>query len=301
MNSSSEYIRSAHLISKDEENVQILAKEILQDRVFIGSFQEKRFVASLQSYRDVVVVCKDETDLLHDLDKVKKQICNLYSPERWIGITDPNTVGAPAGYCLWVELPEHIFGSYWYQIKRVRFKTNEVLIKLKAIRPVDSSVVNLNPSSVQINNSFTKEKLLNVATENVAWLLTDVVTLQNIKTAIMFLSVLLVASATGFINLLQYLGDFTLKLMREFSNLVRALTPSVIAFFNLCAKIVGGFYLLILSMWKTRSTPTYQQRYQSPYVSYSGGYPIHESVYFKRGLPAPPRERSGGVIITPLD
>ncbi|KAK4883544.1 hypothetical protein RN001_006863 [Aquatica leii] len=51
--------------------MQLVAKKTLQNRLFVGNFQEKRYVASLQAYRDVVVVSNDESELLRDLKAIQ--------------------------------------------------------------------------------------------------------------------------------------------------------------------------------------------------------------------------------------
>uniref|UniRef100_A0A1Y1MGL8 Uncharacterized protein n=1 Tax=Photinus pyralis TaxID=7054 RepID=A0A1Y1MGL8_PHOPY len=293
--------------SEEEDAVQLFAKQMLQSRFFIGSFQEKRYVANVESYRDVILVSNEEADLIRDLEAVKKRVCGFYT-DHWIGISDPSIIGTPSGYAIWTEAPAEIFGKYWYKIRKVQFRHKEVLLKLKIIRPVgvgDSfSKTFLSAEKTEFSKKDTTSSCFASANENLSWFFKTIVTLNNAVESIRFLSVLFVAMLTGLVKFLEYFGDFTLKLLRETSHLVTALTPTLIACINLIAKIIGGFYLLILSMWKTRTPTTV---YQSPYVTQTKpmlmGGPNYNTVYYKRALDAPNyrRQTSGGVIITPLD
>lgn len=81
-------------------------------------------------------------------------------------------------------------------------------------------------------------------------------TIQNTKQAIVFFGVLFMALFSGIIQLIQFSGEFTLRLIREVSNLLHASTPIVISIINMIGKIIGGFYLLIAMMWRDGKQPT---------------------------------------------
>jgi len=315
--------------SEKERDLQLFVKQMLLSRLFIGSFQEKRYVDSLQSYRDVISIASEEMELIRDMEVVRKRIRGFYSQDHWIGITGPDMVGAPAGHCVWVELPDEIFGNYWYKISKVKFRPNETLLRLKVIRPVAATDTSTNIKRLSIaspkdtdnegtdrntdvmsfqnlQNSFTAMK--DVTVNSILSFMSTVMTIQNTKEAVKFTSVLFVAVVTGTVQLLEYLGDYSIKFMREFSQIIKAVTPIIIAFINLIGKIIGGFYLLILSMWRDRKGPP--PVYQSPYLNRNpmittgandNGYG-YNTVYFRRSLPQPSRGRyGGGVTITPLD
>lgn len=54
-------------------------------------------------------------------------------------------------------------------------------------------------------------------------------------------------------QLLWYLSDYSLKITRELSNLIRALTPVIFGFYELLAKCIGGIYWLIYMMFQGNS------------------------------------------------
>ncbi|KAF2893004.1 hypothetical protein ILUMI_13180 [Ignelater luminosus] len=309
-----------------EKQLQLFVKQMLQSRLFIGNFQEKRYVDSLQSYRDVIVISNEETDLVRDLEVVKNRLYGFYGQDLWIGITGPDMVGAPAGNCLWVELPDEIFGSYWYKISKVRFRPNEVLLRLKVIRPVSTNIpastdsfttpkktskCNTDNADGENNENEQEDNPIKLlqrslnesfisAKNSLCLFLTTVVTIRNTKEAIKFSSVLLAALLTGAVRFFEYLGDFTIKFMREASVFLKAASPIIIACINLIGKIIGGFYLLILGIWRDRKGPP--PTYSSPYVNRNGNLHGYNTVYFRRALPMPPRDNyRSGVRITPLD
>lgn len=113
------------------------------------------------------------------------------------------------------------------------------------------------------------ENLKNACKENMIWLFTEAVTVQNIKQTVTFLSVLIVTLLTSLIYGIKYLMEFVLKLLREISVFIHAATPFLIACVNLVGKIVGGFYLLIAMIWRGSSRPFVQPQrsiayYQNP-------------------------------------
>lgn len=108
--------------------VKTFSKRMLKTQLFMGTYEEKRFVQPLNAYRDVVRVHSDEKTFIENLLTVKhKAQSELGEFLPWIGITEPNMIGAPMGYCLWVILPVEVFGSYWFQVKSVRCSTMEVI------------------------------------------------------------------------------------------------------------------------------------------------------------------------------
>jgi len=105
----------------------------------------------------------------------------------------------------------------------------------------------------------------------------SVITLPNAKRAVCFMAVLSVACITGILHSIQFVGDFSLKLLREMSVFIQASTPLFIAIIEFFAKCVGGFYLLIAMMWRGSSDRPPHAQWQ-PY---------------RRGLPMPPKMNNG--------
>lgn len=105
----------------------------------------------------------------------------------------------------------------------------------------------------------------------------SVMTLPNAKRAVCFMAVLTVACITGILHSIRFVGDYSIKFMREMSVFIQASTPIFIAVIEFFAKCVGGFYLLIAMMWRGSSDKPPHAHWQ-PY---------------RRGLPMPPRMNTG--------
>lgn len=235
-------------------------KQMLKNRIFLGHYQEKRHVSSISSYRDLIVVNNTERDLKKLLDSIKLRI-RFYNPESWIGITDSKMVGTPAGHCLWTEIEELPFGQYWFQIKSIKFRNNEVLLKIKSVRAMESgdqnednrkTLIDENSDINQIADNF-KDLLLKWKDSTRTYILhflSTEINKENIINTIKFTSLLLLSLVTGTFHGIKFLGVFTIRFMAEFTKFIHVATPiffGIIEFFN---KIVGGFYILLAMVWK---------------------------------------------------
>lgn len=276
------------------EYVKRFAKQMLKNSIFIGTFHEKRFVESLNAYRDVVSISGDETDLIENLIAVKKRIEREFDAFPWIGITGPHGIGTPAGYNLWVELPTEVFGKYWFKIKSVEFLSNQIFLKLELIRPVNDSSGNLssftNTSSEFLNLSFSDIKLW--TKEKISYFFYNVLTTDNIKSVIIFSSVLFSTVILSTIDIIKYLLEYLLKLIDELSKLIKTLTPIVIHLINACGKIIFGLFQLIVTLFKRNPPP---QPVYNAYINYDpvnriSNFPFDNN--FPKALPGIPRSRA---------
>lgn len=86
--------------------------------------------------------------------------------------------------------------------------------------------------------------------EEITTNLASVFTAHNIKEVIIFMSVFIVTCVTGMFHLVRYVGDYSIKFMREFSVFIETSTPIFLAIIDFCGKCVGGFYLLIAMLWR---------------------------------------------------
>lgn len=252
--------------------VQDFAKRMLKGRFFIGSFQEKRYVANINAYRDLIVVSKEEWELIKDLQVVKRRIRSVYRSS-WIGITTPETIGAPAGHCLWVDLQDEVFGSYWYKIKSVRFCDTEILLTIKIIRPVNlhdesnapsvDSISNYGDciSSLSQNYKSVFAKVQYFLLDSCSYFFKNVATLTNIKSAIVFAFILIATVGTACVHVLRHSPEYFLKLLRELSGIIKAITPIVVVCIETLGKIVGGI-LLLIAMLRGRSDHNLQNANQ---------------------------------------
>ncbi|XP_063926190.1 uncharacterized protein LOC135139785 [Zophobas morio] len=296
----------------EETRVRKFAKHMLKSSLFIGTFLEKRFVEPLNAYRDVIKVADDESDFIENLKAVKKRCARFFFKDVWIGITEPSTIGAPAGYNLWVTLDEEVFGSYWYKIKNVEFRPNEVRVKVEVVRPVSrekTPVHNITPQQIleDVSHSDIKGlglKLNNFFKERFSDFFTETVTWENIKQTAIFLFLLVSALVTFFVHAIQYLLDYVLKLVHEMSGFVKVCSPIIISFMKLIMNTINGFYTLIAIMWRDRSPPKVNQNvyqispFEAPYYGNMRALPYQSGDFARaRGN----RNYRSSVKITPLD
>lgn len=277
------------------EYVKRFAKQMLKNSIFIGTFHEKRFVASLNTYQDVVSICENETEFIENLVAVKKRIEREFVNFPWIGITGPDGVGTPAGYNLWVKLPIEVFGKYWFKVKSVDFLHEQICLKLEVIRPVnDSSSRNLssftNSSNDVLNISIPNIKVW--AKEKISVFYNNVLTIDNIKSTIIFTSILLSTVVLSFLDIIKYLLEYLLKLINELSKLINTLTPITVHLINACGRIIFGLFHLIITLFKRNPPP---QPVYNAYISYDPAngmpnFPFNKN--FPKALPNIPRSRA---------
>lgn len=236
--------------------LQEFVKCMLKGRLFIGAFQEKRYIANINAYRDLIVISKEERELIKDLRIITERIRSVYKSS-WIGITTPDTIGAPAGHCLWVDLQEEVFGSYWYKIKSVKFRDTEIMLTIRTIRPVNlddgtrvSSKANINKDDEHCISSLPQsyKYVQHLWFDWWSYFFKNIATLTNIKSAFVFAFILLATIGTASVHVLRHCPEYFLKLLHELSVLIKAITPIVTVCIETLGKIVGGILILIAMM-----------------------------------------------------
>ncbi len=263
------------------DRLQTFCKQMLKTRTFLGHYQENRLVQSLQSYRALVVVSKTDESLTKDIQLVYQRVKRFYAnnPAFWMGYTDSDMIGAPHGSCIWTELEGIPFGEYWFQIKTVRFRNNEALIKLKMLKPMHDVEESIRQEhkikdsqstydSGQMAKDFRElmEMWRKSSSEYFLWLFSQQITAQNIASVLKFMCLIVLAAGTASIHGLMYLGAFTLKFMAEFRKLIHVSMPIILKALDLLSKVIGGIFILIAMIWRDltgRKDPPNQQ-YQNP-------------------------------------
>lgn len=264
------------------------AEKLLIDRIFVGDYQEKRYVSKLNAYKDLIVVNKHEKILCDDLVKMKNHLINRI-PSAWIGFTEPNDIGAPAVYCIWTHLdsqnrvqmpgttPEAasiVFGEYWFQIKGIRYGVNSIEICVSVLRPVDptssmsssATISTLAQQALEIDTTkiqqYVQENFVDVDWimlfhqwrtsfhQKVYHFCSTEITWNNFINCIRLLGVLSIAFLKFSVQFVHSLGEFTLKLMFELNRLVKTASPIVLALISLISKMIGGFYILLAMIWR---------------------------------------------------
>lgn len=251
-----------------DEIIQSKIKTKFKGKVFIGTYVEKRLCDALMQYRDVVVVDKAENkDGQLDLDSFLTEIRTMSSA----GCQVLLFISGDGNFDIWTELDDDAaFGKYWFQvniyvhsnqnrqivyitnflsqIKTIKFRFNEIQIKLKRLRSIDednskksfthmlrlatgcSSTANeLNAvSEWRTLYEFWKQELAAAVT----WMLSIVVNLHTITETLRFVMLLIVSLFAGSTQIIKYLGFFAINLIERTTWLVYVLTPLALGKLN---------------------------------------------------------------------
>lgn len=275
--------------------LQSLCKQLLKSRLFRGFYVERRYVDEVKGYRDIISLQKSEKSLDKMLRDIRDKLQLFYShqnPHMWIGISSGQLTGInnpPLAFntYLWVEMNDLAFGQYWFSIKSIRFRDNEIILKLKEVQNVEEDESSPKWSKVPTINEKqeicdkTNESLettSNSSTQTPASLKDNqinfddfVILLQqwwatikqtiydfmaqdiskaNIKAFLRFMGLLIVSILSGALVGVKFLGIFTLRFMFELSRLTHVLTPIIFKIIELFNKMIGGFYILLAMIWK---------------------------------------------------
>ncbi|KAL7730923.1 hypothetical protein ACLKA6_014166 [Drosophila palustris] len=283
----------------EELAMQSLTKQLLKSRLFRGIYLERCFVEQVGGYRDVISLQCSERDLEKQLLSSAAQLQIFYQrfvPNMWVGITKGNIgnykhIPHPAQLdtCVWTELNDLAFGEYWFSIKTLRFRTQEVQLKLKMVRAVEPetlatprntlSLKRVSPSRVA---AITAGDRAETADANAADIvpedqmptvgLADFVTVlqqwrqsvittiyefmandvnkRNIMGTIRFLGLLIFSIISGAAVALRFMGIFAVRFLFEISRFTHTATPIVFKLIEFFNKIVGAFFILLTMIWK---------------------------------------------------
>lgn len=253
--------------SKDDAEptkVRNYLKERLKSRIFLGRYVERRLADKRIGYRDVVIISAAEVSLKKDLFDVQHKLLAICPNTHWIGITDTESLGYSPGVCLWTEIDNQPFGPFWFQIKSLKFRDDEVMVTLKCLRHITDAFLEVEPiltgTAKKIKPENTDKKLessvaaLNETYTDFVETLKGVLSISNVKEFATFLLAFVIAIFTGTTSFVNFLGNFILALIREFSILLKNSTPMVLGLLDFFSKIVGGFYILLAMLFR-QSTP----------------------------------------------
>ncbi|XP_047025298.1 uncharacterized protein LOC124633958 [Helicoverpa zea] len=246
-------------------------KERLKSRIFLGRYVERRLADKRIGYRDIVVVSPAEVKLKKDLLDVQHKLITVCPSTHWIGITDTETLGYTSGVCLWTEIDNQPFGPFWFQIKSLKFRDDEVMVQLKCLRHISDAFLEIEPiltGAVKTTKSTeTTEKKLESSVASLNETYTDFVatlksflSISNVKEFITFLLAFVIAIFTGSSSFINFLGNFILALVRELSLLVKNSTPMFLGLLDFFSKIVGGFYILLAMFFRQSAPPPPNKR-----------------------------------------
>lgn len=274
--------------------LQSLCKQLLKSRLFRGFYVERLYVEEVKDYRDVISLHKTEKSLDKMLRDIRDKLQLFYShqnPQMWIGITSGQLTGISnpslaLNTFLWVEMKDLAFGQYWFSIKSIRFRDNEIILKLKEVQNVEedeSPKWTKVPTTSQIQQICDKaneslDTTSNPSTQTPAivkdnqvnfedfvilmqqwWVgikqsvydfMAQDISKENIKGLLRFLGLLIISILSGALVGIKFLGMFTLRFMFEVSRLTHVLTPIILKIIELVNKLIGGFYILLAMIWK---------------------------------------------------
>ncbi|XP_068617367.1 uncharacterized protein [Battus philenor] len=248
--------------------VKNYTKDLLKSRIFLGGYMERRLISQRTSYRDVILLSAAEVELKKDLLDAEMKLRRVLPDEYWIGITNAEIFDKPSDVCIWTEIENQPFGAFWFQIKSVRFRDNEVIILVKCIRHISDAYMELEPLFAKStkNSLESKETKLddtivsfNESCNQVLSNLKSVLSIKNLSEFITFLFAFVIAFFTGGTTFVVFLGNFILALVREFSILIKNSTPMFLGILDFFGKIIGGFYILLAMFFKP-NTPVRNER-----------------------------------------
>ncbi|XP_039494594.1 uncharacterized protein LOC120453790 [Drosophila santomea] len=312
------------LMSPEELAMQALTKQLYKSRLFRGYYMERCFVEQVSGYRDVVVLQRSERELEKLLHSSAGQLQKFYQrfvPNMWVGITygsfgsyqhkaDPGQLET----CIWTEMNDLAFGEYWFSIKSLRFRDNEVQFKLKMVRPVDPEPMATPRRSLTLNRSSPIKAITvgegsssktDEAAEQIQLGLNDFLAVlqqwgdgvkqtvydfmandvnkRNILGTIRFLGLLILSAVGGAALALRFLGVFAVRFLFELSRFTHTATPIVFKLIEFLNKIVGAFFILLTMIWKdivTRGQPVPKQQHLQ-----LGANSAFKSIQYERSEP----------------
>ncbi|XP_053604743.1 uncharacterized protein LOC128671925 [Plodia interpunctella] len=267
----------------DGVNKKINIKEWLKSRIFLGRYTERRLVNADIGYRDVVLISPAETEFKRDLIEAVHQLKLLYTV-KWIGVTDSEALGyRPHGICVWTEIENQPFGVFWFQIKTVKIRDNEVIIAVKCLRHITDAFLEVEPiltgqkkvnEANSSNNGVDNTSIKETYTEIVETLQMSL-SIRNLKELVTFIFAFVIAIFSGSTAFINFLGNFVLALIRELSILVKNTTPMFLGVLDFLSKIVGGFYILLAMFFK----PSPQVAIKNRSIQYGRHQRAHSSHY----------------------
>uniref|UniRef100_A0A1A9VPE5 Uncharacterized protein n=1 Tax=Glossina austeni TaxID=7395 RepID=A0A1A9VPE5_GLOAU len=312
---------SVPMISPQEMALHSLCKHLLKSRLFRGFYEQRRYVEQVQTYRDIVSLQRTEKDLEKLLRDVSQKLQMFYLSQNqrmWIGVTNSAAIGASQypgqtlDIYIWVELDELAFGQYWFIIKTVKFRENEVTLKLKTVRPVEFEVAEkptLSTRNLSQSLPLTDKSTVTAESQDplqvskpVEWkdfqllfrqwgfairgsiyeFMVQDITKKNIKNLLRFLILLSVSLLSALLMTLKFIGIFIIRFMFELSRFTHVLTPTVLKIIDVFNKIIGGFFILLAMIWKdavvNRGRPQPPNEFR--YLQYNR--PMYKSVTYIR-------------------
>ncbi|XP_030374055.1 uncharacterized protein LOC115623714 [Scaptodrosophila lebanonensis] len=285
----------ARFMPPEELAMQSLIKQLYKSRLFRGFYIGRCYVDQVEGYRDVIALQRSERELEKQLLSSASKLQLFYQrfvPNMFVGITKGNMGSythtphpSQLDTCIWTELNDLAFGEYWFSIKTLRFRDQEVSLKLKMVRPVETELQQTRSISIATTTKDMRASSSNLATsqpkaaaegtENQRqseiglsdflavlqqWgdgikltiydFMANDVNKRNIVGTIRFLGLLIFSALSGAVVALRFLGIFTLRFLFELSRFTHTATPILFKIIEFINKIFGAFFILLTMIWK---------------------------------------------------
>lgn len=238
-----------------------MAKRLLKGKRFKGNYLEKRYAASLESYKDIIVVSAAEEHNFHMDCNIFMDICS--TPFDWMAITNAMT-GNKEDYWIWTDLDQEDlpFGEYFFEVKSVKSIGRNTHVKLKLLTKAEDhhqhgDAINNALANISLSDFEPKKVFLSTATflRSIEW------NGAKIKQTIELLLFSIIYFITEIPNIIRYVGIFVLALVKELNNFIHVSTPLVMACLNIIQKTMGAIFMLVYSLVNPKSRnrpPQYQ-------------------------------------------
>lgn len=242
--------------NSEEEALHLFCKQLLRCRIFRGFYKQRSFIDDVNNYRDQIIINRTENDLRVILEDIERRLRQYYATRptrKWIGITSN---------CLWVELEELAFDEYWFSIKSLKLRNNEVILKLKAIRPIDlerASTSNMMTSeeSPKIPECITSEDFIRIIKNwgtrvklTTYTFMSEDLSKENFAAFVRFIILFIISMVSFSVSFLRVFGTFTIYFLSELRKLIVVLTPIILRLIDVSCMIIGGLYILLAMIWR---------------------------------------------------
>lgn len=252
-------------IAGDAEHYRGLCKEMLKKQVFLGQFIEKKFVRSIEAYRDLIEVDSSEAAMFGRLlGFVSSRLLRTTQLEHtWIGISlRESATPAQQRWAVWTQLPDGLaFGEYLFKVKTISFKPNEIYLKLKVVHDRDGSENPISAPSAQaniqiedvvnaLNQLYVDAKVGFESVWSARTQLTFLGVLVAIKNCLKYGAAALLLLGAFIFEAIPSIGRFTLRFSAELRKFLVVLSPFLMGVLHLANNAVGGFYILLAMIWR---------------------------------------------------
>lgn len=253
-------------------------REKLCGQIFSGWYTERRYIESIERYRDLIVVDQGENIVIKQVKYAIRKSSKVLGDNTYIGLAIADdecrlfvNLGASS------SVAQYPFGHFWFQVRNVSFLPNigynlEIVVIRQFMksdgescwrcRRRDLESTNQAPVKLDSLGSALEDAKNRIGAElskalDEYWHPTEVVgnvkphlKTENFVKLVKMLCVLVMIVFTAIVSGFKHGGNFALKILHELAFLVERSTPLALGTLNVLSKVVGGFYLLVAMIWR---------------------------------------------------